>query len=89
MPGVVPQGTKPALSAGRGCDMIQSTGLLTKWCRFWRGLSNDERLVIMRLLGYMGKYPMTGVSAVLMADLLVQTLLTKNNVSQKERTKVL
>jgi len=43
----------------------------------------------MRLLGYMGKYPMTGVSAVLMADLLVQTLLTKNNVSQKERTKVL
>ena len=44
--------------------------LLAKWSIFWTALDNAEKLLIIRMIGYRGKYPTTGVSPLLMARLL-------------------
>lgn len=61
--------------------------ILLKWSRFWHSLSNAEKLVIMRFVGYNGQYPRAGISAMLAAELLILSLMEKR-VSQNEVLKV-
>lgn len=61
--------------------------ILLKWSRFWHSLSNAEKLVIMRFVGYNGQYPRVGISATLAAELLMLSLMRKS-VSQNEVVKV-
>ena len=61
--------------------------ILLKWSRFWNSLSNAEKLVIMRFVGYNGQYPRVGISAMLAAELLLLSLMVKRG-SQNEILKV-
>ena len=61
--------------------------ILVKWSYFWHSLSNAEKLVIMRFVGYNGQYPRAGISAMLAAELLILSLIVKR-VSQNEILKV-
>lgn len=53
-----------------GGEMKESKSLLVKWCVFWHMLGDLEKLCIMRMVGYRGSFPSTGVSALLVARLL-------------------
>lgn len=54
--------------------MAGNGGLFEKWCAFWRALEEKEKLVIMRMVGYTGAYPASGVSPLLIARLLRKML---------------
>jgi hypothetical protein len=51
-------------------EMTTIQSLLAKWCVFWHLLEDAEKLIIMRMIGYGGGYPSSGVSPLLMARLL-------------------
>lgn len=53
---------------------MQTMRLASKWNRFWRGLNDQERLSVLRLLGYKGVMPKISISGVLIAALLVAKL---------------
>lgn len=63
-----------------------NAGLVCKWRSFWQGLLPEERLEVMRLIGYKGAYPRGGVSATLMASLLKEVL--RQEVSRRDTRKL-